>query len=61
MIASEWFPNNEVMRHISDNIEGAEKICFPNKKHIYCGCALGKLLGNYSEAITLKLMDSPES
>ena len=43
MIVSEWFPNNEAMRHISDNVEGAEKICFPNKKYIYCGCALGKL------------------
>ena len=31
------------MRHISDNIEGAEKICFSNKKHICCGCTLGKL------------------
>jgi len=31
------------MRHISDNIEGAKKICFPNKKHICRGCALGKL------------------
>jgi len=31
------------MRHISDNVEGAEKICFPNKKHICCSCALGKL------------------
>ena len=43
MIASEWFPNNKAMRHISDNVKGAEKICFPNKKHICCGCALGKL------------------
>jgi len=31
------------MRHISDNVEGVEKICFPNKKHVCCGCALGKL------------------
>jgi len=31
------------MRHISDNVEGAEKICFPNKKHICCGCTLEKL------------------
>jgi len=31
------------MRHISDNVEGAEKICFPNKKHICYSCALGKL------------------
>jgi len=31
------------MRHISDNVEGAEKICFPNKKHICHSCALGKL------------------
>jgi len=31
------------MRHISDNVEGAEKICFPNKKHICCSCTLGKL------------------
>ena len=31
------------MRHISDNVEGTEKICFSNKKHICCGCALGKL------------------
>jgi len=31
------------MRYISDNVEGAEKIYFPNKKYIYCSCALGKL------------------
>jgi len=31
------------MRHISDNVEGAEKICFSNKKHVCCGCALEKL------------------
>jgi len=24
--------SDEAMRHISDNVEGAEKICFPNKK-----------------------------
>ena len=35
--------SDEAMRHISDNIEGAEKICFSNKKHICCGCTLGKL------------------
>jgi len=35
--------SDEAMRHISDNVKGAEKICFPNKKHIYRGCALGKL------------------
>jgi len=35
--------SDEAMRHISDNVEGAEKICFPNKKHICCGCALEKL------------------
>jgi len=35
--------SDEAMRHISDNVEGAEKICFPNKKHICHGCALGKL------------------
>jgi len=35
--------SNEAMRHISDNVEGTEKICFPNKKHICCSCALGKL------------------
>jgi len=34
---------DEAMRHISDNVEGAKKICFPNKKHICHGCALGKL------------------
>jgi len=31
------------MKHISDNVEGAEKICFPNKKYICCSCTLGKL------------------
>jgi len=31
------------MRYISDNVEGAEKVCFPNKKHVCHGCALGKL------------------
>jgi len=35
--------SDEAMRHILDNIEGAEKICFPNKKHVCRGCALGKL------------------
>jgi len=35
--------SDEAMRHISDNVEGAEKICFPNKKHICRSCALGKL------------------
>jgi len=35
--------SDEAMRHISDNVEGAEKICFSNKKHICCSCALGKL------------------
>ena len=35
--------SDEAMRHISDNVEGAEKICFPNKKHICYDCALGKL------------------
>ena len=35
--------SDEAIRHISDNVEGAEKICFPNKKHICYGCALGKL------------------
>jgi len=35
--------SDETMRHISDNIEGAEKICFSNKKHVCHGCALGKL------------------
>jgi len=31
------------MRHISDNVEGTEKICFTNKKHICHSCTLGKL------------------
>jgi len=35
--------SDEAMRHISDNVEGAEKICFPNKKHICHGRTLGKL------------------
>jgi len=35
--------SDEAMKHVSDNVEGTEKICFPNKKHVYCGCALGKL------------------
>ena len=35
--------SDEAMRHISDNVEGAEKIYFSNKKHICCSCALGKL------------------
>jgi len=26
--------SDKAMRHISDNVEGAKKICFPNKKHI---------------------------
>jgi len=35
--------SDEAMRHISDNVEGAEKTCFPNKKHICHSCTLGKL------------------
>jgi len=35
--------SDKAMRHILDNVEGAEKICFPNKEHICHGCALGKL------------------
>ena len=35
--------SDKAMRHISDNVEGTEKIYFPNKKHICHGCALGKL------------------
>jgi len=35
--------SDKAMRHISDNIEGAEKICFPNKNHICHSYALGKL------------------
>ena len=35
--------SDEAMRHILDNVEGAEKICFPNKKYICHGCALEKL------------------
>jgi len=35
--------SNEAMRYILDNVEGTEKICFPNKKHVCHGCALGKL------------------
>ena len=35
--------SDEAMRHISDNVEGAEKICFPNKKHICHSCTLKKL------------------
>jgi len=35
--------SDEAMRHISDNVEDTEKICFPNKKYVCCGCALGKL------------------
>ena len=35
--------SDKAMRHISDNVEGAEKICFPNKKHVCRGCTLGKL------------------
>jgi len=31
------------MRYISDNVEGTEKICFPNKKHVRRSYALGKL------------------
>ena len=35
--------SDEAMRHISDNVEGAEKICFPNKKHVCHGYTLEKL------------------
>jgi len=35
--------SDKAMRYISDNVEGAEKICFPNKKHICRGCTLEKL------------------
>ena len=26
--------SDEAMRHVPDNVEDAEKVCFPNKKHI---------------------------
>jgi len=35
--------SDEAMKYISDNVKGAEKICFPNKKHICCNCTLEKL------------------
>jgi len=35
--------SDEVMRHVIDNVGGAKKICFPKKKHVCCGCTLGKL------------------
>jgi len=35
--------SDEAMRHVPNNVEGAEKVCFPNKKHVCHGCALGKL------------------
>jgi len=35
--------SDEAMRYVSDNVEGAEKICFPNKKHVCHSCTLGKL------------------
>jgi len=35
--------SDEAMRHVPDNVEGAEKVCFSNKKHVCRGCALGKL------------------
>jgi len=35
--------SDKTMKHVSDNVEGAEKICFPNKKHVYHSCALEKL------------------
>ena len=34
--------SDKVMRHVLDNVEGT-KICFPKKKYICHGCALGKL------------------
>jgi len=35
--------SDEAMRYISDNVEGTEKICFPNKKHVCYGYTLEKL------------------
>ena len=35
--------SDKVMRHVLDNVKGAKKICFPKKKHVCHGCALGKL------------------
>ena len=35
--------SDKAIRHVSDNVEGAKKICFPNKKHVCCGCTLEKL------------------
>jgi len=35
--------SDEAMRHVPDNVEGAEKICFHNKKYICHSCALEKL------------------
>ena len=36
--------SDEAMRHISDNVKGAKKICFSNKKHVCHGCALGNVI-----------------
>jgi len=42
--------SDEVIKYVLDNVEGAKKICFPKKKHICCGYALGKLhQRNFSE------------
>ena len=35
--------SDKTMKYVLDNVEGTKKICFPNKKHVYCGYALGKL------------------
>jgi len=35
--------SDKAMRHISDNVKGTEKICFPNKKYVCHSYALGKL------------------
>ena len=35
--------SDKAIRHVLDNVEGAKKICFPNKKHIYHGCCKGML------------------
>jgi len=31
------------MRYVLDNVEGTEKICFSNKKHVCYSCTLKKL------------------
>ena len=48
------------MRHVSNNVEGTKKICFPNKKHVCYGCIWESYISTVSLrtlSILVRLLD----